>query len=523
MTISPPELAPVVFVVVLLASRRFDLPSSVREYATALRYAIGIGGYVLTSVLVYFVLYALCLRLSLPAPVYLAFGLTLAISSIPTVAALDLKLRESFHQVAGVPAEVRRLASMLTPDRFLPPPGLEQEVRSILLLRGYDVDDDWLPAAVPVRRLWLHSAMCFFLVRGWEKPDAETGYRRFMAGRARQDFDELRQRFDQLSCQVVRVLSMVEKLADLWCEEAAQASGDAAGREEQREQEKRQIVNELLSDLREDIAFFQDSLSAFIARGVLSASYTERQRRRRLSRLGFMTERDGTSLTVTLFWVGLFYLAAFFFLAHLRGRQPFARPQDMTWLFILAATQTMALAVAIAPKRMFGFANENLAGRTPWGFVVGAGAAAVAIAFLLRALLIPEFLNNVVSPLTLWLISPFSTAAAMAWLVQDSRWSRVGSDHGRRLRDALVLTAAVGVATIAVRILGFVLFDRTWSTGMLPFDFGLALSVGIVIGYNVPSRFRNQVLAADATTQDSRHHHGLLGYFRTHATLGSGR
>ncbi|GIZ50564.1 hypothetical protein [Noviherbaspirillum aridicola] len=515
MSAIPDELALAVLVVVLFASRRYDLPSSIREDTTALGYGIGICGYVSVSVLLYFVLYSLCLKLSLPAPAYLSLALALICWRLPAASVVDARLRESFQRVAGAPDEARRLAAMLGPERFRPSNALQQEARAILLLRGYDADDDWLPAAEPVRKLWLHAAMCFFLVKDWEKHDADPGFRRFMNGRARQDFDSLRQRFDQLSCQVVRVMATVEKLADLWVEEA---DADGGG---PRADDKRLIVTELISDLREDIEFFVDNLSLFIARGVLSCSLTDARRQRRLSRMGFRTAPLAPSLSATLFWIGLFYFFAFAVAALLYGSTPLHRPEGALWILVLAATQTIAVAVAIVPKRMAGFANEDLYGNTPWAFVLGAGVAAVALAVMLRILLIPNAMERLNSAPVFWLLSPFSTAATTAWLVQDSRWSHTGLLRARRSLDALVLTIAAGATTVIVRSLQFLVFDQAWSVSRLPFDAGMALAVGVVVGYNVPWRFRHRVPAVGTRTARSTGR-GLFALLRTHALPGSG-
>lgn len=526
-----PDAALAAVVVILGAARRFDLPSSVREYTTALRHAIGLTGYALTLVLLYCVLYSLNRRLHVPGAAWVAAALALLCWHLPFMSGIDLRLRDAFHRLTGAPFEAWQLAAMLTPEHFHPSRALQQEVRAILLLRGYDVDDDWLPAAAPLRAQWLHAAMCYFLVRDWERPG--SGYTRFITGRARQDFDSLRQRFDQLSGQVVRVLATVERLADMWSEAeksgAVQSPGvadgatDAAMRTHRRAEDTRAIVTELISDLREDVEHFFDSLSVFIARGVLASSLTERQRRSRLSRMGFAIERTDTSLTVVLFWTAVFYLLAFLVLGLLSGRNPLRQPEGPIWLFIVAATQTMAVAAAIVPKRLFGFANEDLYGNTPWGFVFAAGAAAVALAVLLRALLMPGFFGTLQSPRTLWLLSPFTTAAATAWLVQDSRWMRFDSAVTRRLLDALVMTAAVAVAATSIRLLRLVLFSQPWLLERLLFDIGLALSVGVVIGYNVPSRFRIRAAGYRPRAASADDGRGLWKLLRPRAAFGPGR
>ena len=66
-------------------------------------------------------------------------------------------------------------------------------------------------------------------------------------------------------------------------------------------------------------------------------------------------------------------------------------------------------------------------------------------------------------------------------------------------------------------------FFRRQAAGRLPLDIGLALAVGIVIGYNVPWRFRNRVPAGEAGMKDSGDRRGLFELLRTRSAIGAGR
>jgi hypothetical protein len=491
-------------VVLWLASRRFDTPTPVRSFTTAVRYYWGVLAYMAAGALLYCALDGLVLFALGSAGGYphqsvplAALALTVVVVRLPFISHADRWLRNVLHRAAGYPAEAHRLAALLSSAPLSPTDAVRSEVRSLLIRRGYDPADDWLPVAQPMRELWDRTAMLFQQVRTW---DRHQRYGDFVSA-AREEFDVLRQRFDQLSMKVVRVLGTIERLGGLWeqvesatlptphgrrstdCDQVRSQCGDTV----------RVVVNELLADLREDIAFFQRNLCVLVARGVLAEGTTVRQRQRRLEELGFTVQLQGPSTATLLAWAAGLYFAvfvAFLALPPLLHDASFAHLiEQLMRVTRITGSQVIAVAVAIIPKQHFGFANEDLHGRTPWSFVLGAGLVAAALAAAIQI----AFLGSSFSTSAPWLVMPFATAAIIAYLVQDSRWVRSGFADRQRLADAVVMLIGVGIALALARGLRYAFFGEVSSSNggyRWWYDPAVVLLIGVGIGAFVPSACR---------------------------------
>ena len=474
--------------VAVLAGEWFNRPGSIRSRTTAAKYHAGLQVYRFGLALVYCTV-ALALASRVP-PTAVVVGI-IVLRRAPLIGRLDVWGRYALHWLIGARSEAYRLADTLVRAQ-LHAPEAEREAALVLRLHGFDPDEETIPAAEPMRRLWLKAAVIFHQIRGWAD---DPGYRRFVMGAAT-EFDVLRQRFDQLSMKVVRVSETVDRLA-LWSPmpSDAQASDDGST--------AREIITRLYADLREDIAFFLRNTCLFVAHGVLAVSATPGGRRQRLAQIGFMLPPNRPTLSV-LAWAFMTYVAIF--LAS-RGVNLLLdeshEPHDQIWnglvrAVMIATVQVVAIMVAILPKFRFGFANEDLHGRVPLWFVLGAGIAAVLVAlpikFWFNLLIYPTPTQALGAVLTGYprLLTPFVTAATFAYLVQDSRWSTLASRAHRRLADALVFTAATLSTTMAthwmLQHLG--LGGRT----PLALKIAVAVAIGVAIGAMVPAECRRRYL-----------------------------
>jgi hypothetical protein len=472
-----------------LSARRFDTPRPVWSYTKAARYFWGSAGYVVVGAVLYGTWYLLLARA-------VGFGATAALGALlatglavrlPGAWRVDRWLRAELHHLIGYPWEAHRLASALSVAPFDPTAAVREEVRFVLQGRGYEMDHCWLPAAEPMRALWFRAAALFQQVHRW---DRDRRFERFGAA-ARDELDVLRQRFDQLSLKVVRVLETIEELGRLWIR--ADAKPDRSdGAEQQLRTDLRAIVSRLLADLREDIAFFYRNLCLFVARGILAECVGARGRQRELAKLGFKLapERPRTILVLALAFA--FYFVAF--LLALSGRVE-TLSGALPGIAKIALIQVLAVAIAVVPKQLFGFANESLYGRTPWGFVLSAGCGAVLAAMLVQSAFIAAGVNggNGTSAfwrMVPWLPMPFAAAASIAYLVQDGRWSRIHSTMGRRFADVLVLAGTLGLALCAARGAQYLIKARVWELETVVRDAQLIAIIAVGIGYMIPHAFR---------------------------------
>lgn len=487
------ELGCSLIVVFALAAEWFNRPGSIRSQTTAFKYHAGLCAYRFALALGFGSAALLSAEQVPPVVVVVAM---LAFRRAPLVWRFDVWVRQALHQLIGARTEAGRLAETLTRAE-LQSPDAEREVTLVLRLHGFDPDEETIPAAEPTRRLWLKAAVLFHQVRGWVD---DPVYQRFVAGAAT-EFDVLRQRFDQLSMKVVRVSDTVDRLA--LTSPPSPDDGHAM----------REIITRMYADLREDVAFFFRNACLFAAHGVLAVSLTARGRRSRLRHLGFSLEPKSRPTSRVLAWAFGAYVAiflAFRVVPLLLTGAPADRAQIWNRLLMavmIATIQVVSIMMAILPKFRFGFANEDIHGHVPLGFVLGAGLAATAVSmpiqiwfFLLTKPDWTSALHSFTSAYP-WLLMPFVTAATFAYLVQDSRWSTLASRAHQRLADGAVFTVTMVVATLVSDYLlqaNHPAFQPSdWQIPWL--RLAIAIAIGVVIGAMVPAECRRRYLDVRAT------------------------
>lgn len=507
------EFAVGLLLVILLAARRIDAPTPIRGYTTRACYLSGVGLYALVGALIYAAFYQLAAAMlaiaassaTSPSAAFIALSLSLALPSMPGTCRLDARLRAGIRRMIGFPTQAHRIAAALGGARMNPDPEMERELKSVLALRGYDPVDSWLPAAQPTRELWHGAAKLFLRIRGWEK---DGRHDRFLRGES-QEFARIRQWFDRLSLKVVRIRDAIDRLGELWVqvddttaqESAVSATTDLGACKRQSGETIRRVVSEMLFELREDIGLFNKSLCLFAARGVLATAATARQRRRQFRELGYTLSVERPSTAVLLIWVFAIYFVIFLLMLTLpqwsTGEWSTHRVVDeFVRIARIAAVQVGAVAVAILPKRLFGFANEDLRGRTPWLFVVGAGVCATLLALAINTGVLAvmyrgdDFRDHFARSAP-WLFMPFVTASLVAFLVQDSRWSGIASGIRRRAADATVMVIGIAAASNAAFALKSLMPGTSPSGGSGWWIAPLAaVLIGTGIGALVPSACR---------------------------------
>jgi hypothetical protein len=411
----------------------------------------------------------------------------LLVVMVAPLALLPTAVRRILHRLIGVPAAAERLADQLVRSNPSTPTDVVAEVALLLRRRGYDPDEAWLPVAEPMRALWFKTALLYHEARRWAD---DPHYRGFVLT-ASHEFDVLRQSFDQLSLKVVRVLDTVEHLGALLPAATPEKTPATAAAVSPSDSAKtiRNIVTDVLADLREDIAFLLSNVCLFIARCVLAQSLTANGRRRRLAKLGFQLESEPRSALQFFLWAWVAYVLIYVA----------ARPIPMSMAVMIATIQVVALATAIVPNLRFGFACEDLYGRTPWRFVVASGVVAavlfVPIVFVFQWV-IRGTTKQALTALGVsypWFLTAFTTAATTSFLIQDSRWSQLPSKAARRAADGLVMAVAtvggvLGSRWLLVELVGRHPRSTVWES--------IALSTvsGLLIGSTVPSQFRREQL-----------------------------
>ena len=482
-------------VVASLCARRFNLPGPVRTHTTFSHYYAGLLSYVVIGIVLYNIGYLVLRRQLEPVALpIVAIVVQLMLWRVPGPSHLDTLVREKLYMLIGYPMEAQRLAASVARAPLSVCPDVQRQIELVLTRRGYELGDNWLPAAGPVRDRWESAAVLFEEVRAWER---DRRYSRFLHD-SRQEYDSLRQQFDLLSLRVVGAMRTIEELGAVLPAPNGESDGpglEGAASAPDLVNTVRKTVNSLLAGLQQDVTTFHAQVCKLIARGVLSASFTRRQREQRLLELGITDSAASVVSTGVLTWAFLIYLAVFLCLLGLPSLllQPtFDRfLQEISRSSMIALIQISAVFLAIVPKAQFGFANETCEGRTPWLFVIGAGLAAMLVAVLIQLPFL-YVLNRSFWQVAPWLVMPFTTAATLAFLIQDSRWSGMRDPRAQRALDSLLLIVTTMIALGIAWTLKTMYFPEEAGALRPPWWYqpATALLISIGIGSFVPSHVR---------------------------------
>jgi len=230
---------------------------------------------------------------------------------------------------------------------------------------------------------------------------------------------------------------------------------------------------------------------------ISAASRSNSLRDKAISRLGFAARRGETpnAYGILLHAAVLLYVGIWLIFLILPAQDNNIGVSPL--VAVITINVLGALAIAILPKRRWGFANAGLRQKTPVPFVIGAGACAVLFAVCVNlfagSLLLGGWEGALkrLSDGAPYLHSPFFTAATVAWLVQDHRWIGTASARRRRLLDAATLGAMWFVSTLIARVL---LADNAeaFFGWQMPVSMLIGFAFGAVLGYSIPGSVRDE-------------------------------
>lgn len=493
--------------VVVIALTAWYRPSWVSSYTTRWRSDAAAALNVVSFLLLFLLLNVLLQRLFgvfEPAPppgsaTWCAMGLTVCAILAPH---LSRPLRNLLMlRIANMPAEAQRLAGRLGDANFRSPPERAERARVMLLRSGIDAQADPLAITQSAYRLLIRAAELFLQIREWE---ANSQYGDFLL-EARNEFDELRQRFHRMTLRSARALKTIERVGELRLQ--FNEASPSADQDEETDRLLRAMVHDSLASLCEDANAFLVDANLLCARAALTLHRGAGGRDKALQCMGFELPPEPTARLYGGLLQGIlvlfFGLVVYFWLA---PRLPSKVLEQHQLFLVILLTQAGALASAIVPKLHFGFANAGLTRRTPVAFVFAAGLASVAVMLAIN-LVAGSLVNGwagVVARLSearFFTLSPFMTAAVLAWLIQDHRWRRL-SPTRRRLCDALVMGCSwMSVSTLLQLLIftGVIQRGHPELSDVL-FNVLFSLFLGGVIGWVVPRLARGEHPAATITT-----------------------
>jgi hypothetical protein len=425
------------------------------------------------------------------------WGALLSMMCLLATPRIERRARLALQRMAGVPDLAHRTAHLLGEAEFAPPAEFVAEARAMLMRRDIDADGDWLPITQPLHQQLERSAALYLQLRAWN----DNPHYHSVFAEARNEYDDLRQRFDRMLLRAARALGQIQWIGELKLLNPGMAEGEGEATSQESDRLMRSLVNVAIADTCEDINIFHRDACLLAARVVMSTEGGHARREAAFASLGFvlpptMERRGYQGLLLGTGWIFLVMAGSFIsfdFRVHTLPR--------WALIIVIGLTQCGALAAAIVPKMHFAFASAGLRGRTPVFFLLIAGTAALAWSLALNMLAgalagglagAHDRLREVLP----YLPSSVVIAVTCAWLVQDHRWRAVPSERARRWRDALVFGGAWTLVPLVHQGLSAV-------NGIAPRPLMLltilcySIAMGGVIGYLVPhlARFGSGFLA----------------------------
>ena len=513
--------------VVAYSGKRFNAPCTVRSLTTIKRYYLGLASYVLFQLLFY---YVVSLALGTAArsglldfgvvldeksaasasPILAALLVMIVLPNIPLLRAADEWLRRKTRQIIGAPSQALRLGKILYAAEVRTPEDVADELWPMLKRRGLDPDRDWFLDASRLKARWLCASVLMHQLWRWERDGSHSTYAEFLE-RSRPDVRILRRRYDQICLKIARAIDTVSRIETM----AGEVShpGDCADflddvMEREVHDESLRLVRlaletrrSIVEDLMEDIEFFLKNLCGFVAKAVLNGEANDRRRERRLREIGFAIPSLPSMPFDSIVFAFFVFFCVLFLNFVLLGTSTDHNGLHNILLHVTMITTVQVLAIVIGgyPKLRYGFGNTDLLGHRPYGFFLAAGLVAalcaVPISIAFKTLIYGSLGGALTDFATRypWLLMSFSTATTIAVLVQEGIWPPSVSPRRQRLYDGAVVAGIMVMALMLVRFL----LELTGATHIPPpivlFPGGV---IGFLVGYAVPSAFRNESLSA---------------------------
>ncbi|OAF05902.1 hypothetical protein [Bradyrhizobium neotropicale] len=360
------------------------------------------------------------------------------------------------QELAGIPVSALSLRDALAASPFQVRPDDMPILQRKLSRIGYQIDDFRAVQSTAIQSRFLKiSALMLHLDRCAEKRES------FME-RSADLHAELQSVYDALCFRTVRVLKGSGEIYGAIMEDSEvepndwQALDSLSTRHStvsQLQLAAQTAAGCMLEDLRKDMDSLLNNLLLFAVRAALAEEWTLGRSKRRLGAIGFTLAPTSPGILkpvaiVAAFACGwcLLWLLASWTIVHLPG------DQSAGVLRTLVTTPLQFIVnfwLVYHFKRHYAFANENIFGRLPVGFILSVGLVSALIFFPVQATFdfyqFPDrpFGEVVLHELPL-LIFPWGIGAMTALLVQDSTWGR-RSRQTRQLRDGLVFGGGMTV------------------------------------------------------------------------------
>jgi hypothetical protein len=452
-------------VVAMYAWDRFKHPPLTRATTTFLRYWSAACGYFIAMLGLFVFLgggiISLDLRAieplvgafpkevaTLPGPLLSALLLTSLLPHFPLLARIDENIKQWFWRVGNIPIEVRVLSAGLARASYQVPGALEDPAASGLAaaFAARGASAEWL--GEPAGSLKQRWACCVALSGQIEQWADMRGYADYV---------------DENKAALVDIRQRLATLARLLNERTLTELGQPGDS---------LLVAHLRKNIDSDMAALWRALCDFVAGGVLTETWNDRQRRKALAQLGFTglpQERNPMSSHDIVLVVGIVFLAILFIpLMMRRFFDPDILPLQARLLVMVPIVYAIAIVVAIYPKAVWPFAARTDPGARPVAAYALSGLAAALAAFVVSVLFRFAFDShgNVVQALATpgafanawhtsmerwpWQLMTFMATVSIAWAADDYQPATAAPPKWLRWAESAALAVAFGLSQWAV-------------------------------------------------------------------------
>ena len=500
------DLAVGTVTVLFYSANRFNTPSTNRSSTTAERYFLAVSLYCLSAVGAYAALlyspHLIAFLASgnedelppiaqqLSSPLVVALLMTVLLPKLPLLSAADQWIRKRLQDMAAIPQEVRRFSATLRKQSLVVSEEVRAAIREKLRDEDFDEKDVRFDLGPGPNRLWTLLTTLFTGLEQWEADRRMQAYLQETGD----GLEELRKRYRALAPKAKTCFKLLR-------ESAAVADAGKA----------RDAAELCAEDFSEQATKLHDDVLDFVSRGVLRTEFSDAARSHRLEALGFTVTIAAQPLTLnhvlSLFGVvGVLMVASSELLSYGGPRMSGVLLVRMA---MIAAFYSVAVACAVLPKQRWAFAKREPGQLRPVAFYFAAGAMALVITQVV------SFAFNCVLERSLelgkqrfllsypWGLVTFTVAVVTAVLIDDVPDARCPRWLWRVL-EGLVAAAAVTVAAYVAHgwLQELASASRQAVAGYHPQPLAFKLcrsgAVGFVIGYLVPTWYRNPLRRVDS-------------------------
>jgi hypothetical protein len=490
---------------------RFHTQQGTRSYTTGALFYAGVALFVAPFLLIYSLLPD-------ELGVFTALWIVMLLWLVP---GLPGWWRDACHAIARIPSFAYNLRDALLAAPFELTSEDEAAVRRKLARIGYRVDDIQAVQSTAIQSRFLKITTVMHHLEQWS-----TNGEAFLKRNSEQYFELLRV-YDLLSFKAIRALKNTASIygaileeskvqPDDWHALALLAARDTSSTRLQTAAQN--AAGTMLEDLRKDMDFMLDSLLLFLARMVLSGSWSFRRRKAKLESMGFMLSLPPPDVMRSVIGaIAITFGWSLIWLFMLGDREVIAGNVRYGVLRVYLLSPIMLIAafwLVHYLKRNYAFANEGMSGRRPIGFIFLVGVLSALLSFPLQALfdylqlvyrfdeqrdalaILQAYLPVLARDLPV-LIYPAAIGATTALLAQESMWDHIISGRKKRVMDGLVFGLGLSIAVVLV-----VAIDRvspipvmakmhSWPIGKVIFAMLIpSAAFGFVIGFLVISPIR---------------------------------